>query len=280
MRFDPTPARRETTFLEILGQQVRIGHNSPATLPLISDNFGAMVVQPCGVQPDLDYLVELDGDDFVATRQGQPPRSGTGLGDLLYSIEKDLTVELQRKRDDLFFLHAAAVEWRGKAYLLAAEAGSGKSTTTWALLHNGFGYLSDELSPIDLQTMQVYPYPHALCMKRLPPSYPLPPEALHLGRTIHVPASALPGPVTIGPRPLGGVFFVAYSPGSSVPAVTRISAAEGAARMYVNALNALAHADAGLAPVLSMAGQVPCYALSSAGLPETCALLRATLEAQ
>ncbi len=280
MRFDPTPARRETSFLEILGQQVRIGHNSPATPPLISDNFGAMAVQPCSAPPNLDYLVELDGDDFAVTRQGQPPRSGTGLGDLLYSIEKDLTVELQRKRDDLFFLHAAAVEWRGKAYLLAAEAGSGKSTTTWALLHHGFGYLSDELSPIDLRTMQVYPYPHALCMKQLPPAYPLPPEALHLGRTVHVPASALPGPVIVGPRPLGGVFFVAYSPESSAPTMTRISAAEGAARMYVNALNALAHVDAGLAPVLRMAGQVPCYALSSAGLPETCALIRATLEAQ
>jgi len=280
MRFDPTPARRETSFLEILGQQIRIGHHSPATLPLISANFGAMAVPPGGRPPDLDYLVEVDGDDFVVTRQGQPPGSGTGLGDLLYSIEKDLTVELQRKRDDLFFLHAAAVEWRGKAYLLAADSGSGKSTTTWALLHHGFGYLSDELSPIDLRTLQVYPYPHALCMKQLPPSYPLPPEALHLGRTIHVPASVLPGPVIIGPRPLGGVFFVAYSPEASAPAMTRISAAEGAARMYVNALNALAHADAGLAPVLRMAGQVPCYALSSADLPETCALIRATLEMQ
>lgn len=280
MRFDPTPARREATFLEILGQQILIGHNSPATLPLISANFGAMAVQPGSAPPDLHYLVEVDGDGFAVTRKGQPPTSGAGPDNLLHAIEKDLTVELQRKRDDLFFLHAAAVEWRGKAYLLAADSGSGKSTTTWALLHHGFGYLSDELSPIDLRTMQVYPYPHALCVKRPPPSYPLPPEALHLGRTIHVPANALPGPVIVGPRPLGGVFFVAYSTESSVPAVTRISAAEGAARMYVTALNALAHADAGLAPVLRIAGQVPCYALSSAGLPETCALIRATLEPQ
>jgi hypothetical protein len=46
--------------------------------------------------------------------------------------------------------------------MLVGESGSGKSTTAWALLHHGCCYFSDELGPVDLQTGEVYPYPHAL----------------------------------------------------------------------------------------------------------------------
>ena len=50
------------------------------------------------------------------------------------------------------------------------KTGAGKSTTAWGLLHHGFSYLSDELAPIDLETLEVLPYRHALCLKRRPPS--------------------------------------------------------------------------------------------------------------
>lgn len=275
----PAAAQRPAVSLEILGQHILVEYGSPRVRDIIAANFGAMSAHSDGELTDLHYRVELEGEAFSVSRQDQPSESGSGLDDLVYWLDKDLTIELQRKRKDLFFLHAAAVEWRGNAYLLTGESGDGKSTTTWALLHHGFGYLSDELSPIDLRAMQVCAYPHALCVKQQPPPpYGLPPEAMHLGRTIHVPANVLPGPVITEPRPLGGIFVIRYSPDASAPDMRRISAAEGAARMYVTALNALAHADAGLAPVLQIAEQVPCFALSAAGLPETCALIRAAIE--
>jgi hypothetical protein len=56
--------------------------------------------------------------------------------------------------------------------------------------------------------------------------------------------------------------------------VRPISAAEAGARLYANALNLLAHADRGLAPVLTLARAVPCYAVSTANLRQTCCLLR------
>ena len=163
--------------------------------------------------------------------------------------------------------------------LLAAESGSGKSTTTWGMLHHGFRYLSDELSPVDLATMSVFPYPHALCLKqdRLRP-YALPPGALRLGRTIHVPVDTLPAPTASGPRALGGVFLVTHRPDMAAPEMRSIGPAEASARLYVTALNALAHPNQGLQAAVRIAQHVPCFALSSSDLSATCALICSTVE--
>src|SRR5262249_10315704 len=146
--------------------------------------------------------------EFSLARQGQPAYKGSE-GEILFLLEKDITVELQRRRSDLFFLHSAAVDWRGSACLLAAESGSGKSTTAWGLLLHDFHLLSDELSPIDLGPMEVLPYPHALCLKTPPaPTYRLPAGSLDRGRTIHIPTWSLPSATVSEPRPIGAVFLL------------------------------------------------------------------------
>src|SRR3546814_969352 len=54
---------------------------------------------------------------------------------------------------DLQFLiiHAAALEKSGRAAILPGAPGSGKSTLTAYLVHNGWRLLSDELALISLQ---------------------------------------------------------------------------------------------------------------------------------
>jgi hypothetical protein len=264
----------------ILGVHVRIDCPDAALRRILVANFGAMSSTDVEPPVDLDYSVICNEGvgSFSLVRDGQAALDGSGLSDFLYLLEKDVTVELQKRRADLLFLHSAAIDWQGRACLIAAESGRGKSTTTWALLHHEFGYLSDELSPIDLNSMQVFPYPHALCLKRLPPGYPLPKEALHLGRTIHVQTRFLPTAVIPGPRPLGAVFFVHYRPDISAPELRAISPAAATARLYVTALNPLAHPNRGLDAAVRIAEHVPCYMLSSAGLPATCALIRAAAQ--
>jgi hypothetical protein len=230
------------------------------------------------VPPDLSYSVDYSETSSSIIREGQSDLHAQDPDELLFLLEKDITVELQKRRSDLYFLHSAALEWNGKACLLAAEAGSGKSTTAWALLHHGFRYLSDELSPVDPDTMQVFPYPHALCLKQVPPpEYPLPAETIDLGRTLHVPVRSLPSEVIPGPRPLGAAFLVKYRPELSAPELHAISSAEASARLYLTALNALSHPNHGLDAVLRIAEHVPCFAIHSAGLSATCALIRSAL---
>ena len=161
-----------------------------------------------------------------------------------------------------------------QAWLLVGESGNGKSTTAWGLLHHGFRYLSDELSPIDLTTLQVHAYPHALCLKQPPPVYPLPANrVLDLGATLHVPVDALPGALAAGPCDLGAVIFVRYGGHRPAPLLRAIGPAEAGARMYTCTLNALAHPDQGLDAVLHVAERIPGFALDSADLRTTCEAL-------
>jgi hypothetical protein len=147
--------------------------------------------------------------------------------------------------------------------------------TTWGLLHHGFRYLSDELSPVELDSLTVLPFPRALCLKQPPPdAYPLPQHAIHLGRTIHIPVGSLAGAPISAPRPIGAVFLIRHDPGLHVPALRELGLAEASARLYVTALNPLAHPNHGLDAVARVATHAPCFSLESADLSSTCALIR------
>ena len=263
--------------LLVLGHHVRISTSDTVIARVLSENFGAMSTKhPC-VPADLEYEVARVGTRYVVSGERGPLAEADGLAELLYFVEKALTVALQRQRQDLFFLHAAAVELQGRALLLVAASGSGKSTTTWGLLHHGFGYLSDELGPVELDSMCVLPYPHALCLKRRPPHYALPDTALDLGRTIHVPALSLPARIVAAPTRLAAVLLVQYSPDRSTPLLSSVGAGEAAARIYANTLNALAHSNLGLDGAARLAQAIPCFAIEAAGLRETCALIRTSM---
>ncbi len=280
---DRSPARRSDAPLSflMLGQRVRIDCVDAPLRELVQRNFAAMTVSDDDLPADLSYRIELrEKLPWLAPMgKDEPGRECANRGDLVYQLEHDLTVALQQRRPDLLFLHSAALERHGRACLLAAESGSGKSMTTWALLHHGFRYLSDELSPVDPETLTVWPYPHAISLKLPPPDpYPLPDEAIHLGRTIHVPTRFLPEPAHSRSLPLGVVFLIERRAGLADPSVRRLSPAEAGARLYVNALNALAHPGHGLDVVVRIAERTPCFTVGSGELAETCALIAATVE--
>lgn len=261
----------------ILGLRVRIDCIDGPIRQLLVANFGAMSVAEGDGSAHLHYEVtrRAKSPPILLRRAGHDPLAARNLGDLVYLLEKLLILDLQRVRADLLFLHAAAVELNDEVCLLVADSGGGKSTTTWGLLHHGFGYLSDELSPIDLPTMQVLPYAHALCLKVHPPAqYPLPDSALDLGGTIHIPASAMPCVATSVARPLARLLFVKYVPGLVTPELSRISSGEASARLFVHTLNSLAHPNFGIDATVRIARHVPAYVISTGRLSSTCDLIR------
>ena len=259
--------------LRVLGRRVCIDCASAELARTLRANFGAMVAESGPEPADLHYTAGRRGvaGAYVLGRRGRQALSAPDVGTLLFHLEKDLTVSLQRLRPELLFLHAAALAHGDRAWLLAGDSGSGKSTTAWGLLHHGLRYLSDELSPVDLRSLRVLPYPHALCLKRRPPEpYPLPPAALDLGDTLHVPADALPGGVATPPCTVAGLLFVRHRPGLGAPVLRALTPAEACARLYVVTLNALAHPGDGLDAVQHLAARVPAYALESGELDAAC----------
>ena len=228
---------------------------------------------------ELRYIVgsqqQPQGDRlFVIVRAGQPPLSAADAGEFLFLFEKDMTVALEKWRRDLYFVHAGVLEFRHRAFMLVGPSGSGKSTTTWALLHHDCHYLSDELGAVDLRTREVLPYPHALCLKKTPPpSYPLPKQTLSAAHTLHIPAAHLPCRVHRRAVPLAAMFFLQYQRGASHPTICPLSTAAATVRLLANALNPLAHPEAGLDAAIALMSGMMSFELFSADLTATCALI-------
>ena len=220
-----------------------------------------------------------EAPSFTLVRAGHVPLLAADVGMFLFVFEKDLTVALQHLRPDLYFVHAGVLTFRSRAFLLVGPSGRGKSTLTWALLHHGCRYFSDELAAIDVWTRDVWPYPHAICLKQEPAAaYPLPPQMLRTAHTLHIPVDCLPGGAGLEPAPLLAAFFLQDRDETSPPTLQPLGKAAATAHLLANALNPLAHPDAGLDGALRlMAGMVP-FALRAADLTATCALVCEALD--
>lgn len=147
-----------------------------------------------------------------------------------------------RERDWLAALHAAAVHNSRCALMLPALGGAGKTTLTAALLAAGSGYLSDDVAPLDAETLEVWPLPLPLRIKPgsvalLRPRYP---ELDHL--PAHGPADRavrlLPPPrfdPTAAGRsyPVAGLVFPDYRPAAAC-ALRPISPVEALQRLIAS----------------------------------------------
>ena len=67
--------------------------------------------------------------------------------------------------EEFLLLHAAVVERGGRALLLPAEPGSGKSTLCAGLVHRGWRLLSDEFAVIRLGDGHIIPIPRPIGLK-------------------------------------------------------------------------------------------------------------------
>ncbi len=247
--------------LSIFDIRISIQCETPVIAEVILKGFSAFVVDAESSAYDLRYqLTHAPSNSYHIAREGQAPIVAKNNYELLYYFEKDLTIELELSRKDLFFVHGAVLELDGKAFLISAPSGSGKSTTTWALLHHGFNYLSDELAPIEIDSLRILPFPHALNQKKDPPApYDLPSAVFKTDRTMHIPVEALPCKVVDEPVKLAVMFYVRFNKNAEEPSITPVSAGEGCMHLFANGLNQLQHENKGLAVATEIAQKVPAF---------------------
>ena len=211
-------------------------------------------------------------------QNGMPDQVTRDHGDFVSKFDKDLVIEIQKLRPDLYFVHAAVFVLHGSAIALVAPSGFGKSTTTWGLLHHDFDYLSDELAPIDVSTLRVHPFPRALCLKTNPPStYPLPASAIGTCRAFYVPTCLFPGQTITDSLPLDAIFFLRFISENTQPRLTPVSAADATVRLFTNTLNLLAHTEYGIDRAIAIVSKARCFELLTGDLGRTCELMRTFL---
>lgn len=252
-------------YLSACGRTFRVQSDDPAVIDLLATVFkGLRSADAVGAQPGRSYRIEQAGEGLqLFTDDGA--WDVENQDDLLFQIDKAITLALQNERSDLFFLHAGAVAFGNHVAVLAAPPGTGKSTLTLALLQRGLTYLSDELAPIDLRTLAVEPYPHGLCLKSVPPApLTLPAGAVRREGRIHLPMNP-PAASSSVSWVLAACIFLRRDE-SRFEGLRKMSAASAVARLMANALNPLAHPGDGLEAAVIVGETVPGYELDISDL--------------
>jgi HprK-related kinase A len=96
---------------------------------------------------------------------GQAPFTPLPLDQAFPMLEWGLNWCVSAHCHQYLIFHAAVVERSGRALLLPAPPGSGKSTLCAGLVHRGWRLLSDELALIDFATASVIPLPRPVSLK-------------------------------------------------------------------------------------------------------------------
>jgi hypothetical protein len=165
-------------------------------------------------------------------------------------------------------VHAGVIERAGRAALLAAPPGSGKSTLCAGLVNRGWRLLSDELALIGLSDGLITPITRPVSLKNdsIPVIRSFAPEAF-IGPTAHdtrkgtvahmrPPADSIRRAAEKA-RP-AWVVFPSYEPGSAARAEP-LSAARAAIKLIDNAFNYSLLGAVGFDAINRMAGACQCF---------------------
>lgn len=162
-------------------------------------------------------------------------------------------------------MHAAAVAYAGRGFLLPGPSGAGKSTLAAWLDHHGFGCLSDEIVAISLVDTGMLAFPRPICLQA-DASVPLR-RILDLAR---VEGRLLEGedaliiaqrsPVPLFPVPLKGIIFPIYVPYANAE-MRLLSKAAAAIRLLGSVVNVGSRKDRGFSEFGSLVDRVPVFEL-------------------
>ncbi len=121
-------------------------------------DFHVVLERPQGIRHYLKPQVLFITD-------GQQPFEPFPLSHALPLFEWGLNWCIARRSHQYLMLHAAVVEKNGKALILPALPGSGKSTLSAALAMHGWRFLSDEFTMIRPQDGKIIPIPRPTPLK-------------------------------------------------------------------------------------------------------------------
>ena len=163
-------------------------------------------------------------------------------GDVVVSDNPTMTVRhaktlvhrlFMNSRRDLLWLHAAALDCGEGVLLISGMAGEGKSTIAIQLVESGWRLLSDDISPVQLETLEVLPY------YELPVRRPRQPSVLPFDEVrnfVLEDVSLSSHQIERRARPLKMVAFPTFEPSCNT-FVTKMDAPTTALKLLQNAAN-------------------------------------------
>lgn len=215
--------------------------------------------------------------------------SPANYDELLPYVEWAVNWELPTLRPEYLQIHAASMEYNGIGVIFPGDSGSGKSTLATALLTRGWRYLCDEFALLHTRSLELHPFPRAICMKEAAN-----PILERFGLVTHAGARYLKGskgfvgfvsPFQVRPDCIGRVCPVRYVvfpkhvPGAT-PTLAPISRAQAAFELHRVCFNLFGCARPGIDVLSAVARGAHCFQLVSGDIEATCSLLEREIDAR
>lgn len=131
-----------------------------ALAPLVAP---ALVTE--GTAPEICLTLYRDRGAFVLARDGHVIDRLATAPVARWAVVRQL-VSAGSRRSWLALLHAGAVATPTGCLLLCGDSGAGKSTLLASLLHAGFGFVADDIVPLEKGTRLIRPVPLAISIKQ------------------------------------------------------------------------------------------------------------------
>ena len=214
---------------------ISVSSESSSLLSHVARNLEPMLaLEPVGSAAGTFYISEAQG----ALSTGEEGSTAQHHWDDLHSAVRTLHHAVIKRfidvRSDLLWIHAGVVAFAGRALVLAAPAGQGKSTMVGELLEWGCTYLSDEVAPIDPVKRAVLPFPVSP-WKRVTTNENYPPERLH--EIPKVPVRLASTVVAAAPVSLGQIYLLRHVQHSTATPIVPCSPAVAVLEMSRNSFN-------------------------------------------
>jgi hypothetical protein len=271
------PGLRDEVRLRVHGLDLRVRSDVPAVLDTVAASYAAFRVVDPASDRDTSIRIEMWS---TAARDATAAVLGT-LDQVVMQVIDGLGAE------GILGTHAAAVALDDdRAVVLAGRSGAGKSTLALALLRDGAGLLTDELTLIDRDDRTILPYPRAIHVS--PATVDLLPELgflrerqrQALGAELEWAVSTDDvarafGATVAGPTRLAAIVILDQrGDPADEPIIERITGAQAAMELS-RGTPAAARDFAGTVSRLgSIAGSAPTFRLRATDLRRTAALLR------
>lgn len=138
---------RHQAFLGFDGTVMAVESNSTALLETVRHRFEHLLCDRTEAVGTCHAMEQ--GGTFDVFRDPEKVYHARSIDSATDLVEHEIFTAWIEARPDLVWLHAGAVAYRGRALLVVAPAGQGKSTFTTRWVGRGWSYLSDEAVAID-----------------------------------------------------------------------------------------------------------------------------------
>ena len=133
-------------------------------IPDIQAAFLHSIRSETNLSPRRKYVIESTPSGFGLLKDGQQDQQFASYLDLICHLEEDIENTLIRAIGGWVGFHAGAVMIGDAACVIPGNPDTGKTTTTFNLIEMGHTFMCEEVTPVDPETLLVYPYPQVLTL--------------------------------------------------------------------------------------------------------------------